>query len=159
MKATILSIALLALFISPATSFSGADSKDPSVVNGTWITKKAVYDGQQVQISGMFVPVKMAFEDGKFKMWTSETEFYGSYTVDTSKSPNWITIAYDGNTEKPFQGSSFRGLFEVKDDSLTLVTNVQRRPRELNADKFSLNTMLVFDRKEEESGKSESESN
>ncbi|NNE68073.1 MAG: hypothetical protein HKN33_16035 [Pyrinomonadaceae bacterium] len=100
-------------------------------------------DAFEVRISGMFVPVKMWFEEGKFKMWTEQNDFVCTYEVGHSKDPKWITLQNDGCTNKPNPGSSFRGLYSLEDDRLIIFTNVQRRPESLDAAKSSLDMKRV----------------
>ena len=150
MKRLIIALTLVMLLCSVAFSQSKKEDKTLSLINGTWETSTAAYDGSEVEISGMSIPVKMHFENGKFKMWTEEKEFFGDYTLDVTKNPKWITLSYDGNTGKPFQGSSFRGLFSLEDGILTMVTNIERRPLKLSAESTSLNTMLILVRETDE---------
>lgn len=119
-------------------------------IEGEWKTVGIIYDGKPVKIEGMFVSTKTVFKDGKFKTWAGGKEFFGDYKLNTEKDPMWIDVKYDDNTAKPFQGSSFRGLFKIEDDKLTIVTNVQRRPRKLSAETSSLNMLVQYERIKEE---------
>ena len=59
-----------------------------------------------------------------------------------------MTLRYDGDTAKPFQGTSFRGLLRFKGWKLTIVINVERRPKSLSSKKHSLDTMYVLEKVE-----------
>ena len=145
-------IALFAIFCTLAYGALGLTKavQVEHALSGNYVTKQVVYDSKLVKIEGMFVAQKMWFGNGKFKMWTDQKQFTGTYELDDSKDPRWITLQYDGDTPKPFQGTSFRGVYGIEDDKLKIVLNVERRPKTLSSERHSLNTMYVFEKVTEE---------
>lgn len=125
------------------------------LLEGNWKATKAVYDSVERKIAGLFVMQRMEIADAKFKAWFDGKEFFGTYKLDVTKDPKWITIQYDGYTNKPWQGTSFRGVFSVSKDKLIVVTNVERRPKELSSKRTSLNTLMEYERIKEDDKKEE----
>lgn len=119
-------------------------------LQGKWKAVRAVYDGKETQIAGMFVIKEIEFSGKNFKTRAGDKEFTGTYKIKAEKDPMWIDLAYDASTATPFRGTSFRGLFQIDEDNLVIVTNVQRRPRELSSVSTSLNFLIEYERVKED---------
>lgn len=144
-------IFVLVLLCFTLTGFGQDEEKDiHAKLKGKWHSTAVIYDGKRYAIEGLFANQLMEFDNGKFTSQYDKKDFFGEYKIDPSKDPMWITIVYDRNTNKPYQGTSFRGLFSIDDDKLIIVTNVQRRPKELSSKKHSGNMLVEFERVKED---------
>jgi uncharacterized protein (TIGR03067 family) len=139
MFAATLSVAALAL--SPAAD-PPADLKP---FQGKWVLSAATLGGRDHMDD--FKGLTLTVDGDKYTVTVGTNTDKGAITLDATKSPKHVTLA---SSEKagPFKGRIMPGIYEFKDDKLTVCLNSEKddRPAKFEAPEKTPVMLFVFER-------------
>lgn len=139
MFAATLSVATLVL--SPAAE-PPADLKP---FQGKWVLAAATLGGRDHLDD--FKGLTLTVDGDKYVVTVGPNTDKGTITLDVGKSPKHITLASSEKTG-PFKGRTMPGIYEFKDDKLTVCLNSEKddRPTKFEAPEKTPVMLFVFER-------------
>ena len=97
-----------------------------AALNGQWRPARFIANGQELPDEARDT-VRLTFANGKYVLMMGTNIETGTYDIDTSKSPHWITINIQSGDNN---GQSRRGAFKLlEDDELLMVFATNDRDR------------------------------
>lgn len=131
-------LALTLLF----TADPGADLKP---FQGKWVLSAATLGGRDHKED--FKGLTLTVDGDKYTVVVGPNTDKGTVTLDATKSPKHITLA---SSEKagPFKGRTMPGIYEIKEDKLTVCLNSEKddRPTNFEAPEKTPIMLFVFER-------------
>lgn len=94
-------------------------------LEGEWLLESLQVDGDAMP-RALIAESKLLIDGDRFRMQSPEANYDGRFTIDLSKTPSWIDIAF---VEGPEAGNSSYGIFELDGDRLTMCIGVVGAPR------------------------------
>ncbi len=130
---------LTALLLAPAAD-PPADLKP---FQGKWVLSAATLGGRDHLDD--FKGLTLTVDGDKYVVTVGPNTDKGSITLDATKSPKHITLA---SSEKngPFKGRTMPGIYELKDDQLTVCLNSEKddRPAKFEAPEKTPVMLFVY---------------
>jgi uncharacterized protein (TIGR03067 family) len=118
---------------------------DLKAFQGKWVLVEATLGGRDHK--GDFKGLALSIDGDKYSVSVGLNLDKGTITLDPAKTPKYITLA---SSEKagPFKGRTMPGIYEFKDDKLTVCLNTEKddRPAKFDAPEMTPLMLLVFER-------------
>jgi uncharacterized protein (TIGR03067 family) len=131
----------LALLLAPVAD----PSADLKPFQGKWVLSSATLGGRDHLDD--FKGLTLTIDGDKYTVVVGPNTDKGRITLDATKSPKHITLA---SSEKagPFKGRTMPGIYELKDDKLTVCLNSEKddRPAKFEAPEKTPLMLFVFER-------------
>ena len=134
-------LAITALLLS----LSADPPADVKAFQGKWVLSAATLGGRDHLDD--FNGLTLAVDGDKYTVVVGPNTDKGTITLDVTKSPKHVTLA---SSEKagPFKGRTMPGIYELKDDRLTVCLNSEKddRPAKFEAAEKTPLVLFVFER-------------
>jgi uncharacterized protein (TIGR03067 family) len=105
---------------------------DKELLQGTWKVVKKVKNGEAEDAKENPMTIKFSGDTASATVG-NETKGEGTFTIDESKKPKWITLA---GTSGPNAGREFNAIYELDGDTLKLAygtgDNNKTRPKDFS---------------------------
>lgn len=114
---------------------------------GEWQAVRIVNDGQEGVPEDELKELKLTIKGNKRVLKVGdEVKAESAFTVDPTKSPKEITVTV--NSEGPLKGKKLTGIYELTDDTHTVVLNLKGgdRPKKLESKEGSGHLLQKFKR-------------
>ena len=112
------SVICAGLMLCAGILFASAQSV-PQNLQGNWIATSAEQDGKP---AGALVGHRLSFADNRFRITSKEGKLLFAGTVSVRPSEKPAAIDFD-LTEQPLKGTSWKGIFVLDGDTLTICDN------------------------------------
>ena len=132
---------LTALFLA----LSADPSADLKPFQGKWVLSAAMLGGRDHLDD--FKGLTLTVDGDMYVVSVGPNTDKGAISLDATKSPKHVTLA---SSEKngPFKGRTMPGIYEIKDDTLTVCLNSEKddRPTKFEAPEKTPVMLFVFER-------------
>ena len=146
--------ALFSLLLAAGlTAAAAGGDKDDAVKKelakfaGEWTTVEVVNDGQEAVPKDELAELRLTIKGNKRVLKVGdEVKAESTFTLDPAKTPKEITITV--NSEGPLKGKKLTGIYELTDDTHTIVLNLKGddRPKKLESKEGSGYLLQTFKR-------------
>jgi uncharacterized protein (TIGR03067 family) len=134
----------LCLILSSLTP-AADPSADLKPFQGKWVLSAATLGGRDHLDD--FKGLTLTVDGDKYVVTVGPNTDKGAITLDAGKSPKHVTLASSEKTG-PFKGRTMPGIYEFKDDTLTICLNSEKddRPAKFAAPEKTPIMLFVFER-------------
>ena len=137
-------LAVTAFALLAALAPGAEPAADLNPFQGKWVLSSATLGGRDHKED--FKGLTLTVEGDKYTVTVGTNTDKGTITLDAGKSPKHITLA---SSEKagPFKGRTMPGIYEFKDDKLTVCLNSEKddRPAKFEAPEKTPMMLFVFE--------------
>ena len=136
---------LAVLLIATAPAFAAEPSTALKPFQGKWVVSAATLGGRDHKDD--FKALTLTITGDKYEATVALLKDAGTITLDTKKSPKWLTLVSSEKTG-PFKGRTMPGIYEFKDGKLTVCINSEKddRPEKFDAPELSPLMLIEFER-------------
>jgi len=118
------------------------DNAELKALEGDWIIEAARLGGRDHLDD--FAGMKLILQGDQFTIAFAENSDRGTYSIDATKSPKWITIKT--GKKGPFFGRTLLGIYKLEKDRLVVCCEAdgKTRPTAFEAKEMTRNMLLTY---------------